>query len=326
MEFDFVKLFSDEVFFYFLVACHSIAFVIWILTLVTDKHSFMDKLWPILPGAYAWGFLYTSQYLNPAVSGQFKTSITRQNDTSSYRLVLMPLLMSMWGVRLGSYFWRRGYYSWDFEDHRWDLVKKRMNYPQKKLAFHIFNFVFMALMQNWILIGYALPMWYIQTHGQDPFNELDALLAALYVLFFIIEGLADEQQWFFQSRKYKWIAEEKSGVRTTQFSSEEIEDFKRGFLCKGLFSFVRHPNYFADIFLWLCIYGFTLSAQYSSLTVWSLFNYSAYASLLMVYLFQRSVRVSELLSKSKYPEYAYYQSKVGRIWPSLTPYEPPKRD
>ena len=212
-------------------------------------------------------------------------------------------------------------------DHRWDLVKKRLNYPEKKIPFHIFNFIFMAFMQNWILIGYALPMWYIQTHRQEELNLLDAVVAVFYLISFTIEAVADEQQWNFQSKKYMWIDEQKSKVKSSEFSNEQIEDFKRGFLIRGLFQFCRHPNYFGDILLWWSIYAFSLSAQYSSLTsVFSLFNYSMWATLLMTYMFQRSVKVSEIITKSKYPEYTRYQDKVGRIFPSFTAYAPARKN
>lgn len=153
-EFPILSLFQDQVFQYFLIACNSIAFVVWIITVVTAKHSFMDKLWPILPGFYAYGFLFTSYYY--ADGKNSNTSITSPSSPSGqYRLILMTAFMTIWGARLAYYFWRRGYYKWDFEDHRWDSVKKKYNYPEKKIAFHIFNFIFMAFMQNWILFGYG---------------------------------------------------------------------------------------------------------------------------------------------------------------------------
>lgn len=185
----------------------------------------------------------------------------------------------------------------------------------------------MAIVQNTILIGYALPMWRIQTHPQDNLNLLDLVFTILFIIFFIIEAVADEQQYSFQTQKYEWINEQKSeGPKSSKskFSQDQIEDFKRGFLVKGLFSYSRHPNYFGDIFLWWCIYAFSLSAQYSNLTsMFSLFNYSMLSALLMSYLFQLSVAVTEKISAGKYPEYSYYQSKIGRILPSsLTPYAP----
>ncbi|RNA07050.1 hypothetical protein BpHYR1_035893 [Brachionus plicatilis] len=310
MEFKFLSLFSDPTFKYFIIAYLIIALSVWILTLITDNHSIMDKLWPLLPMFYSFGFLYTA----------FKSSSSAGTDLS--RLVLMTILITLWGLRLAYAFYRRGYYRSDFEDHRWPQVKKRFNYPQEQLKFQIYNFFFMALTQNLILLGYPLPMWYIQTNRQDPFNYLDVVILIWFVVFFVIEAVADEQQWKFQNAKYDWIDEQKRGATESKYSPQEIEDFERGFLVKGLFSYSRHPNYFGDIGLWWCIYAFTISAHLSSVKFSSLFNYSMTSTLLMSFLFQLSVKVTEKITAKKYPEYKNYQSKIGKIFPSFNPYVP----
>ena len=62
------------------------------------------------------------------------------------------------------------------EDYRWVHVKKMFSYPEKKIKFHIFNFVFIAFIQNWLLLSLTLPLWFIQTHicnetrTQEKFN------------------------------------------------------------------------------------------------------------------------------------------------------------
>ena len=231
-------------------------------------------------------------------------------------------------------FWRRGYYKPGHEDHRWEFVQKRFT---SKLQLHIFNFVFMGFVQNWILLGYTLPLWFIQTHKvsprgaqlQEPMNAFDWLMAGVFLLGLGLEVLADEQQWRFQSRKYKWLGEQRAAGNTNaksgEFSDEEIKDFRRGFNCKGLFAYSRHPNYVGDMILWWAIYGFTLSSQAGStggFGVADLFNYSLASALVMTLLFQRSVAVTEKISASKYPEYEDYKAKIGRIWPSFTPYVP----
>jgi steroid 5-alpha reductase family enzyme len=310
MEFAFLTLFTDEVFRYFLLACNGIALFIWLLTLITQNFSQMDRLWPILPMVYSWAFLYTA-----------KTS-TKPADTN--RLALISFLITIWGVRLAYIFWRRGYYKWEHEDHRWEFVKKRFDYPNKKLGFHIFNFFFMAFMQNWILLGYALPMWYIQTTSQEPINKADFAVAFVYLIFYTIEAVADEQQWSFQSKKHDWLKNKK----TSKYTKLEVEDFERGFLVKGLFKYCRHPNYFGDIFLWFAVYLFTVSSQLESLSksfqISSLFNYSMFSALLMTGLFKRSVAVTEKIQAKKYPEYAEYQKQIGRLLPSFSGYVPKK--
>lgn len=135
----------------------------------------------------------------------------------------------------------------------------------------------------------------------------------------------------FRAKKYEWIADCKAnkGV-STKYTPEQVEDFKRGFLCKGIFAYTRHGNYFGELFLWWTIYAFTLSSQYSvfqkSFQVTDLYNYSCYSSIIMSILFYRSSKLSENLTSDKYPEYKHYQSKVNRILPSLIPYVPKKHD
>ena len=327
MEFAFLTLFTDEVFRYFLIACNGIALISWSLTLITQNCSQMDRVWPILPIVYSWALFYTASSANTSS----KTSIIPADSNALYRLALIASLITLWGVRLAFIFWRRGYYKWDHEDYRWVVVKKRLDYPNKKLAFHIFNFFFMALLQNWILLGYVLPMWYIQTTpsskaktSQEPLNKADFVVALVHLIFFTVEAVADEQQWSFQSRKHDWLKNKK----TTKYTKEEVEDFERGFLVKGLFKYCRHPNYFGDIFLWFAIYLFTISSQLESLSqsfqIGSLFNYSMFSALLMSGLFIRSAALTEKIQASKYPEYAAYQKQIGCLLPSLTGYIPKK--
>lgn len=308
MELKFLSLFSDQTFKYFIIAFLIIALTVWIFTLITDNHSIMDKLWPLLPMLYSYGFLYTAM----------KSSSGAGTDIC--RLKLMTLMITLWGLRLAYVFFRRGYYKSDFEDHRWIQIKKRFNYPQEQLKFQLYNFFFMAITQNLILFGYPLPMWYIQTNRQDPFNYLDTIIIIWFVVFYTIETVADEQQWKFQNAKRDWIEEQKKGTTESKYTPGEIEDFKRGFLVRGLFAYSRHPNYFGDICLWWCIYAFTISAHLSSVKFSSLFNYSMFSALLMTFLFQLSVKVTERISAKKYPEYKHYQSKIGRIFPTLNPY------
>lgn len=122
MEFLFPSLFTDQVFRYFWLAFTCIALTVWVLTLITDNHSWMDKLWPLLPMFYSWALVYTALNSN-------------LNESSLLRIKVMAFLVSIWGVRLAYIFYRRGYYKPSFEDHRWELVKKKYNYPQKNSPF-----------------------------------------------------------------------------------------------------------------------------------------------------------------------------------------------
>jgi steroid 5-alpha reductase family enzyme len=88
----------------------------------------------------------------------------------------------------------------------------------------------MAFIQNWILIGHALPIYYIATNTasgrlteQQPLNVLDIIVACLFMFFFLYEAVADEQQWIFQQKKHDWLKNPNSG----NYTQEDINDFKR---------------------------------------------------------------------------------------------------
>lgn len=312
----------------------------WLLLEVTKNSSHMDRLWGILPNFYGALFLFTSIYFNPEnINDQGKKySVLKSDYKSSARLVLMLCLTLMWGVRICYVFYRRGYYRMDYEDHRWELVSKR--FEGRPIAFKIFNLVLMGFIQNWILIGHAMPFWYIQTNTaggrldmQQPLNGFDLMLAVFFVVFFLFEYNGDEQQWNFQTKKYQWIADCKAKNDLSKYTPTEIEDFKRGFLVKGLFAYSRHPNYFGEIFCWFTIWAFTLSSQYTAMQAdfhfTDLFNYSCFGSLIMLVLFPRSSALTEKIMAKKYTkDYEHYKSQVPMILPSLTAYEVPeaKRD
>ena len=115
----------------------------------------MDRLWAILPNIWAWGFIYTAITLNPAKNDLAKKySILKSDSSSLSRLYLMAGLILVWGVRLCYVFWRRGYFKWGHEDHRWDELKKKLNYPEKKLYFHIVSIKFFFLIELLLLICY----------------------------------------------------------------------------------------------------------------------------------------------------------------------------
>lgn len=337
MEFDFPKLFSDEIFQYFLIGNTCFALFIWIFNLATSNISHMDRLWGILPNVYSALFLFTAVYFNPA-SEQDKTYSVLKSDSSSLtRLGLMSGLMLLWGVRIVYVFWRRGYYRMDHEDHRWESVRAKLRYPERKLPFHIYNFVLMAFIQNWILIGHALPMWFVQTNrsggrlsAQAPLNAFDIVLVVLFLVFFMFEYFGDEQQWNFQENKKKWLADTKEGADLSRYTPEEVEDYKRGFLVKGLFAYCRHPNYFGELFMWWTIWAFTLSSQFTafqqSFQVWDLFNYACYSSIIMTLLFPRSSKITEKICMSKYAEYKSYIAKTNMILPSFSRYVPEKQE
>jgi steroid 5-alpha reductase family enzyme len=126
------------------------------------------------------------------------------------------------------------------------------------------------------------------------------IVCAILVLFFIVfETIADIQQWKFQRKKWQII---KAGITLP-------EEYKVGFLRKGLWAYSRHPNYFAEQCIWIFFYAFAIAASGEWI------NWSIAGCLLLVLLFQGSASFSEEISASKYPEYKNYQQQVSKFIP-----------
>jgi len=223
----------------------------------------------------------------------------------------MSALITMWGVRLTYNYWRKGGYRKGEEDYRWTHVKKMFYYPEIKFIFHLFNFVFIAFIQSWLLMAFSVPIWYVQTNQAEPLNFYDFILTGLFLLFFAIEVVADEQQWAFQ--KIKKLFNKRSNTHT--LTQEEINDCRRGFLTRGLFRYSRHPNFFGELSMWWTIYLFTLNNSNFHLV-----NYSIAGAVILQLIFLKSTPLTERISQSKYPTYSEYQAQVSRIipgWSSL---------
>lgn len=119
------------------------------------------------------------------------------------------------------------------------------------------------------------------------------------VTMLVIETIADNQQWRYQTAKQARIE-----------SGEPLEgDYAKGFLDKGWWARSRHPNYFAEQGLWIAFYLFSVAASGQWI------NWSISGCILLVILFRGSSNFSEEISASKYTAYAQYQATVPRFIP-----------
>jgi steroid 5-alpha reductase family enzyme len=248
----------------------------------TANNSQVDKLWSLLPIAYVW---------TVAVSGGL-----------TLRLVLMAILVTIWGVRLTINFAMKGAYTWRFwageEDYRWVVLRQKKEF-QPRWKWSIFNLFFISGYQNLLILLFTLPAVVVMQNANTPFNFIDIIGCLLMVLFIVMETVADIQQWQFQSRKRRFL-----------LNGEELTgSYRKGFLDTGLWSWSRHPNYFAEQAIWVSFYLFSVAASGQ----W--FNWSIAGCLLLIVLFQGSSAFSEEISAGKYPEYSSYQTKVSRFFP-----------
>ena len=127
---DVLALAENPIFGLFLIASNVVALLCWIATLITDNYSQIDCLWSILPGVYAWAFLYTATRYG---LDEGSNGILPGDLSSRARLVIICVLATLWGTRLTYNYWRKGGYKIGEQDYRWVHVKKMFNYPDTKV-------------------------------------------------------------------------------------------------------------------------------------------------------------------------------------------------
>lgn len=266
------------------IICAFSALFCFVVGELTNNNSQMDKLWSILPAVYTWVV---------AFQGGFAP-----------RLVTMAVLATIWGARLTWNFARKGAYSWKFwsgvEDYRWVLLRGRKEF-QPHWKWLVFNLLFISIYQNVLVLMTTLPAL-VCMGSELPFGVIDIVAAVLMAGCILYETIADEQQWKFQTTKYRMLGEGKK--------LEELPDpYNKGFNTVGLWGVSRHPNYLAEQCTWVCLYLFSIGAGLPIL------NWSVIGAVLLIALFQGSSWLGEKISGSKYPEYARYKKEVNRFFP-----------
>jgi steroid 5-alpha reductase family enzyme len=266
---------------YMMLATALLCFVVGELT---GNVSQTDKLWSITPLMYTWYFAYASGW--------------------SERLIFMALLVGLWGIRLTYNFGRKGGYSWKFwegeEDYRWSVLRRRP-FLNTRLGWMLFNLLFICIYQHGLIWLFTLPAVMAVQASSGEITFWDTCIGAVFIGFLAIETIADQQQWSYQTEKYRL---KKAGEKLPG-------EYAVGFIRTGLWSKVRHPNYAAEQAIWITFYFFSVA----STGRW--INWSMAGCLLLMLLFQGSSDFSEAISAEKYPLYKEYQKKVGRFFPKL---------
>ena len=250
---------------------------------LSKNNSQVDKLWSIVPIGYVW----------------YMTIEGGMNE----RMVLMAILVSIWGSRLTFNFARRGAYTWRFwageEDYRWEILRKSPGF-NNRFVWMVFNLLFISAYQNVLIFLFTLPILASLADNTNPLGIADYALAGVYVTLVIIEFIADQQQYDFQTEKHRRI---KEGL--------PLEQYEKGFVSTGLWSIVRHPNYACEQAIWVVFYFFSVTATGEWI------NWSVAGCVLLIILFKGSSDFSEDISANKYPEYSEYQRRVPRFIPFM---------
>jgi steroid 5-alpha reductase family enzyme len=147
---------------------------------------------------------------------------------------------------------------------------------------------------------FTLPVITALAENASPLGMMDYTLAVVFIGLVVMEFVADQQQYDYQTEKYR-----------RKNAGEEMGPYADGFITTGLWSKFRHPNYAAEQAIWLVFYLFSIAATGEWI------NWSIAGSVLLVILFKGSSDFSEEISAKKYPKYTEYQKKVGRFLPKL---------
>ena len=254
--------------------CLILAALVWLASVVTRECSWVDRLWSICPPAYC-------------------LLVAAGLDFASARVNLMTVLVCLWGVRLTFNFARKGGYQPGGEDYRWAVVRERTS----PLGFQVLNLTFNSFGQMLIIWLFTSPVHQAAVWTETPLGRLDFAAAALFIVLFAGETVADEQMWAFQQDKKRRIA-----------AGEEVA---RPFMASGLFRHSRHPNYFCEMGMWWVFYLFGVSASGQ----WV--HWTGLGFVLLTALFIASIRLTESISAGKYPGYREYQASTPAVVPGF---------
>jgi len=259
-------------------------FICFLVGELSHNYSQTDKVWSLMPIVYSMVTLYAFP--------------------SSPRIWLMSMLVIVWGLRLSYNFYRKGGYNivpWKGEeDYRWGILRK---HPilQKGIRISLFNLLFISFYQQVLILLFSTPLLLAAKNPTANLTELDYLAAMGMFLFILIETIADNQLYSFQTQKHQ----------KKQVNDKFSSSLKKGFLTEGLWNRVRHPNYVAEQAIWVCFYFFGVAATGQ----W--FNWTLTGPVLLILLFAGSSEFTERISMEKYPEYKNYKQQVPRFIPVI---------
>ncbi|HEX5625348.1 MAG TPA: DUF1295 domain-containing protein [Saprospiraceae bacterium] len=258
----------------------AIGLVCFTTSRLTRNCSQVDKLWSILPIGYCWFVAHRSGY----------------DD----RIVIMAAMVTIWGLRLSYNFYRRGGYHlipWKGEeDYRWKVLRGKPEF-QSKGAWFLFELFFISLYQNSLILALTLPAL-VAWQGGRPLNLLDGIAVLLMLFFIVFETIADQQHYRFHEDK-----------KSLKPGDPGFADTAKGFCTRGLWKYMRHPNYMAEQAIWISFYIFSVAGSGRPV------NWSLMGAVLLVLLFRGSASFSESISSGKYPAYADYQKQAGLFLP-----------
>ena len=247
----------------------------FLLGLMTQNYSWVDRLWSLLPPLYV--LIWLPAYVH------------------NLRYYIAGSLVILWGIRLTINFALRGGYAFSWtkgfigEDYRWEYLRNRIH---NRLLFEVFNLFFISAYQLILIFIFTLPLYF---YGQidGPVTGAEIVLYVVHFVLLVFETIADAQQNWFHKRKHEspW---------------SEQKRYQLGFNTFGLWKYSRHPNYVCEMGQWVVVYLYLVAAS-------GQWHWSGMGALLLILLFAGSTRFTEGITQAKYPAYKDWQ-RVTSVW------------
>ena len=265
---------------------------IYIGWLVLQRASFQHSMIDVLVADVAATlivFLFSFLFKNSSVYDPYWSAIPpfiavflvfNNPDGNSLRQNVMFGLILFWAIRLTAN-WARGWSGLNHEDWRYGKIASdtgRFYWPVSFIGIHLMPTFF-------VFLG-CLPLWFGMS-SNEPFNFIDIIAILVTLVAVVVEWIADEQL-----RNYK--------------KQEKREPYMKS----GLWSLMRHPNYFGEILFWTGLFLFVFSSQrYNG---W----WTAVGFVSMIILFKFiSIPLMEKRNMTNRPGYENYIREVNALLP-----------
>ncbi len=236
--------------------------LVWLVSLVKRDVSIIDVFWGLGFVMLAW--LYRGRV-----------------PVESFRQTLIPVLVTLWGLRLAGYIlWR----NWGGgEDYRYAAMREKWG-----ARFPLLSLGIVFWLQGFLFWLVAMPLLQVQISRTPPdWTWLDGLGLALFGIGFFFEAVGD--------------------LQLARFKAQPANRGK--VMDRGLWRYTRHPNYFGDATLWWGLGCFALATEGS---LWTLIG-----PLLMSFLIVKVSGVALLekgLGHTK-PKYRDYVRRTSAFFP-----------
>jgi len=236
--------------------------LLWIWSIFIKNVSIVDIFWGVGFVVVNAFYVYMSGELNP-------------------RKILILVLVSIWGLRLGIYLAIRNIGKG--EDFRYQEFRR--NYGPKRYWW--FSYFQTFLLQGVLIMIVSLPLLGVNlSSSSGDLKVLDYIGIAVWLIGFTFEAGGD-----YQLMRFKRAATNKGKV-----------------LNKGFWKYTRHPNYFGDSAVWWAYALFSIAAG----SYWQIIG-SVIMTLLIIKI--SGVALLEKTLNNTKPQYREYIEKTNSFFP-----------